>query len=516
MSSSKSTNDCARQYVEARQRDAYRALAIQLPDASPIPSDRNLLLNYLKSDPEYQETAEAVVRDMALDTLYMPERFDIGRVATVMDAILLEKIVDSVKSAIKDSVSSSDMDKICFGTIIGGSLSAFAEKAPNEDRYAIFFPRSAFTLLNLVCKMVALVNPITQTPKGLAYQSTAPFEVVSRASHPYIKFRQRDLLRSFFALGDPNAALPYPMAVPYQDRIGYLLTGTEIYMVAHEIAHVVLGHLEGDEMDVSPKIEMEADTFALDVLIRHFNSTMDHGHARAALCRAVFQSVNKMWETSLKYFFQVGESEFLGTRHPTWKTRMQHFEIPVDHVRNKEESEVPPFWFQIIHNAIGLTIEGMSDDEALSGLLAQSNGVQGLSALSLGPFAHHGHLNPASPFDWTRTIAKLVLSDVTSERQLGLWFLYHLGPSAAIHFYGAAFQEDEEDVRELCRNAILFIEPRYESYWNRLLERVRQEEEKDMSSQYKQRLGQYLSFSAGLKLGPECRDVDPMQWDSWN
>jgi hypothetical protein len=108
--------------------------------------------------------------------------------------------------------------------------------------------------------------------------------------------------------------------------LSYLLVGTELFVIAHKVAHVALGHLEqlnGRDYDLSA--ELEADALAFEVLTNHFDKTMNFGYARASLCEALFLSVTRLWEQGMQHAFNAVSIPFRSESHPTFKERLNHF-----------------------------------------------------------------------------------------------------------------------------------------------------------------------------------------------
>ena len=515
MNSLKSSPDIttARDWMECEQTKIYKQMAIPVPDSKSVNFSPEWFEKYLNSNPDYTPEQRASFAKQYSDRDPLQDRSDVGRVGKPMSVLILTNRVDDLKNACKRLNLPRVVDNVVFGNTPAGGLGVSTCKIGTSDYYSVFIPDGFYHLINLFSKLVVLLQPFTLMEEGVVYQPSASFDQFRLARHPYIQFRRRDLLRAFFIHGDVAAALPYPTAVPFQDRLAYLLEGTEFFVIAHEVAHVILGHLDRGISKFTPDDELEADKLALEILTEHFATEMDLPDVRATLCMFMFLSIVAIWEQSLHALLSVENESQVASHHPKFEQRFKHYLSLLEDFGRRpklEEATVP--WYRFVHSAIRLATES---ERIVLDIVDQAGGIPGISASVLGPNKHMGHSKPVPLDVWYRTIAELILSDTSANRRLGLWFFLKLSLNSSIAFFDGLLDDDEPEVQGLYRQALISIEPRYEWYLPRLFERIREETRDGQQKQYKEQIAQYLVFKASLELGGRS-DMDPMHPDFFN
>ena len=502
MSSLHSMNDLggARRTLERLSRDAYRELGLPLPDVDPR-NEVEQMRRYLSRNPDItpQQLAQALAELEDSATL-LPNVVDLS---APPPRSILNSRVQAIASFVNYFDAEQRFMRTCFTTFPAGGLDASSFKLEGSENYAVIIPEGFFHLTNLLTKLVILLHPITQTSSGPVFMPSASFDQIDRMEHPYVMFRHRDLLEGFFLWGDPKAALPYTFALPFQDRFAYLLDGTELFVLAHELAHVLLGHLDRRGGENGEALELEADALALEIVTAYFRATTDYPVARASLCGLLFISMVKMWETGLEHL--TGDDQIAKSHtHPISSARFQRFAQVLE---NSGEVETPP-WYIHTHNAIRY-LTGPMVAKNLNQISEVADTCGGLSARVLPQkYRHLGHFNIVVPERWWIKIARMITSTDSSERRIGLWLLVSYLPVSAVGIYRGIVDEDDV-VREQCEAALLAIEPMYESYIPRLRERFRETAQVEEFEGYLYHLSTYLGGVAKNNLGG-VSDMDPM------
>lgn len=499
MSSSHSTSrmDKARETLQNLQR-AYAQI-----EAEEDWSERKIKA-YLSSNPDYNENEKHAYPNQ-MTVRQAVSREDISAIKEDSEVLILSGLVDDLKRACSSLNADWALDGVCFGTVPGGGLDAHTI-AVDDGAYAVVIPSGFFHLINLFSKIVILLQPLSKASDKLVYMPSASFEQFSLAAHPYIKFRVRDLVYAFFFDGDPAEAVSYSRAIPYQDRFEYLLNGTELFVLAHEVAHILLGHFnEMRSGSYSQECELEADRLALKIVTEHFRIATNYPGARASLCSFLFLSINKLWEETCRAALEDADGEVLATTHPTYEDR---FESLVSALVEEERSEGTPEWYQFLHNGIRIAVDTMPQP-FVEELLLHESGTRAFSARVMPrKFAHLGHFRESQGQRWLETVAELILSDNREERLIGLWLAWELRPYAGIGFYQSLMFEDARR-RELFSNVLMSIEPIYESYLPTLMERFREEESEDQLLEYLFSISKHLYLVIANELG-QRRNDDPM------
>lgn len=467
---------------------------------------------YLSGNPDIsEETRRRLVQEAAAEQ-GVPLRPDMSHLGRAGSLRILSQRVDEIKAAWKLVQPDWSMDHVCFGVIPGGGLDARTVRVSDYDEYAVLVPDGLFNLLNLFTKLVVLLQPV----QGGAYFPTASFAQISLSRHPYIQFRCLDLLRALLLEGDTATALPYARAVPQQDRFIYLLVGAELYVLAHELAHVRLGHLLGDGK-LTPESELEADRLALSVLEAWFAENANYPTARASLAALTFLSINEVWERSIGIFVAEAtesadvaawrrDGPGVSTTHPRAFERFQNYAASLT------KGAETPGWYIHVHNAIRLVGESLSTD-ALRELRARSKGIEDISVRALpAELSHRGHGRYLQrEVAWAATVAGLLLSERPTDVLLGQWFLASI-PPVCEEFYRGLLSDNELEVAKYER-AVVILEPMYRSYLPRLRERFRETAAQDQRDGYIAHLAMYLSFKAQSAIGESRADGTPMDPD---
>lgn len=495
-------------FVRRRQIAAHAQLAIPLPPELNEAEDEAAVIyrheHYLSSNPDYSsEDRSRLAREMAARRPSDP-RHDVSALGNQ----ILVKRVDELKGALLALDASWTLDRVCFGLLPGGGLDAFAQRVPGTNEHAVFIPAGLFNLVNLTAKIVVMLQPFTRTPQGIVYMPSASFQQLALVHRPYVRFRQMDLLRAFFLHGDPAASLPYLRAVPYQDRFGYLLSGTELFVFAHEAAHIRLGHLADESGEHSPSRELDADALALRVLVEWFRMQgIDYPIARACLCGLLFLSLNRMWEWSLRRLLGTTQ-EPIQNSHPPTEERFRAFSEALDTVGPAET----PRWYIHHFNAIRLATDELGS-EALDDIAARCPDSSYLHAAVLpSQCAHLGHTRTFSPQIWCETVAELLTDCRPVNRKLGLWFLVEFRENMAAMLYEGLLSEDDA-FRATCERALISVEPLYRAYLPRLRERFMEERRTGHLQEYVLNIAIPLLAKAQLELTPGGSQPDPMEFD---
>jgi hypothetical protein len=486
----------ARDHLENLQRSSYRQLGLPVPDAEPPrPHDLDSFLHYLATNTAYSEDrAREEAERMFADQGRRPDRPDIARISESQN-ILIER-VNELKTACAALDPSWDLSKICFGVVPGGGLDAYTERV--KDEFAIIIPEGLFSLANLFCRLVVLLQPIE---RGGFYPPMAQLEQLRRAAEdPHLRFRAGDVLRAYFLHGDPYAALPYRSALPYQDTFAYLLAGAELYVIAHETAHVLLSHLDTNK-PMTPQQELAADELAHRILVCSFSRYDGQSEARAALAGFMFHGLNELWETTVAAALgEVFDSRPAG-EHPSAAERAIRFGRSVPNI-------TPPPWFAFVFTAVTLATRELPES-LLPGLLVEAEQLGGINARAAPRALAHLCRASTTPKEhhWAETVARLITSEERADVLLGAWFLIDGFPDVAISLYEGLGDDDDPDFQALCRAALITLEPLYEHYFPRLTERFREEYERDKFDGYLLKMSQYAAMRAIGILGKRAESV---------
>ena len=281
------------------------------------------------------------------------------------------------------------------------------------------------------------------------------------------------------------------------------------FVLAHEAAHVFLGHFNEEGASKSSiRRELEADALAIKILTRYFATFADLPEIRASLAAFMFLSLNRMWQKAVDLALNVGGKEATQGTHPGYDERFEHLASQM--IAQPQGST--PGWFGLVFNAIRLSTETMSDS-LVPELIRAGGGLSAISARVLPKrYAPFGRREIPGTDQWPKRVADLILSEKPAERRLGLWFLLNLQLSPA--FY-SGLNSDDSSFQEVCRKVLISVEPMYEGYMTRLMERLREEDENDRLEAYTIKISNQLDMSATLELGLERAEGNPMDHGFW-
>jgi hypothetical protein len=509
-----SKNELARRALEEIQHAAYVQVGMEIPQTASdeLQSDGRSIASYpkyLEKNPDYtpeEREAHARASQEQSSMERIASRTDLG-VLSGRSGLILANRVDELKAACHRLEPAWDLERIYFGTIPGGGLDAYTRRVAKVDQYAVVIPDGFFYLTNLVTRLVILLQPIVATREGPLYRPSASFDQLTLMHHPYVEFRASDLLRAYFLHGEPTVAMPYRQALPFQDRFVYLLTGTELYVLAHEVAHVLLGHIESERTQpVTSDEELEADSLALRIVSEHFDAIDEHSVARAGLCGSMFHYLVRLWEGVVKD--AVGEQHELIRlgEHPPAKDRLPNFISDL----LGQRSGTTPNWYPHVFNGVRIAMD-LLPERLMPQLLTEASTLGGLHGRVLpASLAHLGRFSTPLDYEPSRTIAHLIVSPDRNEHLLGLWFALDNDPMFALTLYQGVVDDDDDDWRELSRAALVSIEPLYEDYLPRLLERFRETDQRDELEQYIGQISMFVAMGAEEQLGENRVEGGPM------
>ena len=485
----------ARTALQVMQRNAYVSLALEKPVPSEGPSPS--LPDYLRPDPDYTSgRAEAEQKDQLAENASwgaLFERRDLSPLSGSLNILAIR--VDELMLGCRTVAPNFDTTRVCFGTLPAGGLDAYSFAVPDSDEYGIAVPEGFFYLTNLLVKVVVLLQPLIATPDGPVYLPSAFVEQVRRAEHPYVRFRALDSLAAYFLDGDPQHAMGYRAAIPFQDRFSYLLTGTELFLLGHELAHVMLGHL--DHGTTSADDELEADALAAKVVQASIGGPGFQG-AKTALCAFFFTSMLGLWEQAVS---GPAMETLTFISHPSAPTRRERC---LEGLGALLDDATPTDRF--VASAVKLLF-GPIVDAVIPEVTVHAKKLGGFSSRVMPLQSSHLGTFGTAAVQPLRTPAPLVLRRET--RRLGLWLLHQYMPWSALELYTGLLDDDEEWART-CRDVLVSVEPLYDSYIPELVRRYREEDSRDGLTEYQLHLTSWLSGKLTVELGAPSDDIDPM------
>jgi hypothetical protein len=289
--------EVAKAWLEHLQADAYAHFG-ELPDREESPSKIPKVLAHMRSVFDtlavdgrvtvdgkaigFDEYVKYYDADLEAARRACPTRFEspswYGVLVSLMEAI------DRAAQKMGVHIAHPPL----FGTLHTGRVNGMSVAVPDSSVRLVLIDQGLFGFANLMAKAIASSFPFTGEDGGRMTFSTRPDDVVrSIVERPEITARFLDALTAYVVRGHPQMAEPY--AIPHAMRLADPLRHSmELFVVGHELAHVALGHLDGnavpravadtvqaDEVETSWQQEVAADSLAVMMTI---HAMLDDGH----------------------------------------------------------------------------------------------------------------------------------------------------------------------------------------------------------------------------------------------
>lgn len=207
-----------------------------------------------------------------------------------------------------------------FGTVQMGSINAATYSCDNEE-YLIVFEGELMTFCHLLCKIIAKIFP-TYDPnenKSLEYYKEKIVEQINQDQEVVQRFE--DLVVAFVTTGRATTAKQYLLDPPYYPFVDHLRLAMEVFIIGHEYAHILLGHVDANYVrkdlamtDISSVIfswdqEHNADFLGLPLMMEGLNN-IGYGYSPISYCGAEsFFSIFEVLERA-KCLIQSGDEEW--------------------------------------------------------------------------------------------------------------------------------------------------------------------------------------------------------------
>jgi hypothetical protein len=249
------------EFVREEQEEAYRLLAVELgfgPDPAKAFARMNPDLPPGVDPGPFPPDVVRQLYDRYAATV-PPSPYE-----TRINAMTMAMVIDQVRDAFADSIGSPPF----LATIPSGEVNARIVREPETGVPVILFEQGMFRFLMDMAKLIAWAVPPLSAALladddaiiGLPHIYTMPFQASPSWSGS---------LYAYVTSGSPIVDSP-PIPTPGHNRYvaAVVLGEMEKFVMAHELSHLALGHLDRPARDVreSWEQEHEADVRALAVL----------------------------------------------------------------------------------------------------------------------------------------------------------------------------------------------------------------------------------------------------------
>lgn len=176
-------------------------------------------------------------------------------------------------------------EEVTFGALPTGQINGLACAVP-AGGLIVALDDGVFTFFNSLAKTVATFYQVERMPDGGGAFSMIDGDV-ARAVGTNREGNRRwlETVTATFVYGHPEQAPLWPSPVSRNVLVDSFLIPSEMFIVAHEFAHLILGHygdgrdtskrhmlgdVEIDDLDTSRRDELEADRLGLEIVREHY------------------------------------------------------------------------------------------------------------------------------------------------------------------------------------------------------------------------------------------------------
>jgi hypothetical protein len=389
-----------------------------------------------------------------------------------------------------------------LGTLPIGVLNGYTIKANNND-YLIIFQDGLFHYLNLLTKVILQALPQSHEGVGMGIIYTGRI----LREFPEVQFRFEDLFEGYLIYGNPRYALPYYKNIPDPRYFQNLLTNAEVFLLAHEYSHVLLGHLDAppDNREKFFDNEFDADKKGFELLSKIIPKENTKGYALLSI-GMMFYGLNLIehsisvliyGEEAIEGFAQ-GDSRFrIYKSYPSFIERADALQKAFYKKEDSSYSIYKPLLIDIC-NALNLLWRNF-----LPKLIDyHKKGIKPHISLLPNEYRNMGNKSSKKISDfWIEKVMKGVLSD-NKLKKFYLGYLDRYTIEAPFVAYKGLLSEEEE-FKNLCKEFLTKLEPMYESYFPGLMEKFKTKTEEGNLNEYILNISIYLMAKVGIFIQQE-------------
>lgn len=331
-------------YLEMLQQAAARKVGSLPPSVDEEVKVRDELIAELAID---DEARRVILEQWAKALEERPSR---------LESVLSYSILSGLAGRIEETARGTQLalkEWPIFGTLPIQQLNAMAIRVPRSSDCIIAFQEGVFTFVNLVSKVVAACFPFKHMEDGGVEFSTDPIDIernIDRAPEPIARFKQ--FVDAYVLVGDPAAAEQYIIDEPARTLGGWLLDSAELFLMSHEYAHLVQGHLAdrtvqtekvGREIEVFERLqeqEVEADFVGLQLsmatMTRTRGTDLSISFAGTYLLFAVMELVDRAVSTLVP---ELKPSSPEADPHPLPDLRRAYLVLALEKMTGSEAAE---------------------------------------------------------------------------------------------------------------------------------------------------------------------------------
>jgi hypothetical protein len=194
--------------------------------------------------------------------------------------ILVRGLASTIEKVLTDGPA-VEYQRPVLGTLPTGQVNAITLRVPSSNDHLILFEWQLFTFALLFTKAIARALPIVGNNSD-SLEFSFDEEDIRRKIQTDISVSGRfaDVVLAYASTGLPSGAQPYLAEPQYQGISNAWCRAMELFVMGHEYAHVILGHLDGtqvrsvaqlegaEELDYSWRQEYVADVVGWSLMMK--------------------------------------------------------------------------------------------------------------------------------------------------------------------------------------------------------------------------------------------------------
>ena len=202
---------------------------------------------------------------------------------------ILENLQSLTENAIntffKEDSFQQVKERVIIGTLPTGEINARAILTPNKNHYLIIFDSEIFNFANLLSKSIAYAMK-PELAMGMMVLSMNIPDIEERlAEDESVLRRFSEPIISFILTGRVLTA-PYILKHPFSMMAKKLLDSMELFVMGHEYSHMILGHLNENNLCASALPSLQKNTEFHKSWIQEFEADIKGVQIMSAACQS--------------------------------------------------------------------------------------------------------------------------------------------------------------------------------------------------------------------------------------
>lgn len=481
-------------------------------------------------DDNFREEAR-IKKQKLLEKYPLPSRFQ-----DQSDYFILMGLHDRLKDA-ADKGLINIPNNVALGTMPYGASNGYTGTL-DDGSHVVILQRGLFYFVNLTTKIILQLLPLEEVNGRLAYSSGLVGLPADIGKDSELRLRFFDLFESYIIHGDPLRAIPYLERTKFDSFFEFLLTGAELFALAHEYAHILLGHTDlernidvhtiGNPKDIALR-EYEADLLGAKITISSLNQFGLGAYWTNFAIFVYFWSCDIAEEGIIA--LQLGDDVYgvsdTNLTKPTnaktvdpkatqilkdiqWRqarlkgeSRLGNYPSPMNRLLKLQEAlendEViksqldKASWFPMHIMTVSNGLELLSSDLVKYFRDLHKQGVRSSEKILPRSLKNTGTVNEIKyKTSWQKCVSGLFASKGAA-RKFYLRYVGYLTPFCFETYLGLL--SDDQKWRDDCINFLSLVQPLYTNYLSRLYERLEEEKQRGTLFNYITKISSLLAIS---------------------